>query len=124
LKHLWLRIVVVSNSTYRDAEMYRRDFAARGWWELIDAVVTSVDVGYAKPSEVICRAALTLSQSALRECVMIGDTEELDIVPARSLGMRTILVAIERPAPAHIDADACVESLTEVVAALRSMHLG
>ena len=51
---------------------------------------------------------------------MVGNSEDADIAPAVRLGMRTILVAIEDPAPNRTAADACVTGLDQVLAVLRS----
>jgi len=116
---LGLRCVVLSNTTLRDAEMYRRDFAALGWGAWVDAYVTSVDVGFSKPDERIFASALAVSGSDSRQCVMVGNSEHADIEPAVRLGMRTILVAIEDPLPATTAADACVTGLDQVLELIR-----
>jgi FMN phosphatase YigB (HAD superfamily) len=49
---------------------------------------------------------------------MVGNSEDKDVVPARALGLRAILVAIERPPPPTTQADAVVTSLDEATATL------
>jgi FMN phosphatase YigB (HAD superfamily) len=115
LRPLGLRTVVISNSTYRDAAMYLRDFTAAGWDHLVDGYVTSVDVGHAKPDEQIFRVALEVAGTPPEHSVMIGDTEQNGIIPARELGMRSILVAIEEPPSDDSTADACAANLKEVL---------
>jgi FMN phosphatase YigB (HAD superfamily) len=76
--------------------------------------VTSVDVGFRKPHHRIFQAALDRAECAPDRCVLVGNSEPLDIQPAVSLGMRSILVAIEDPLPAPSAADAVTTSLEQV----------
>jgi FMN phosphatase YigB (HAD superfamily) len=46
---------------------------------------------------------------------MVGNREMADIAPAKTLGLRTILVAIEDPVPAHTEADAVATSLAQAL---------
>lgn len=57
-----------------------------------DAVLTSRAHGKTKPHEAIFRRMLELLDVAPGEAVMVGDTIEDDIVGARAVGMRAILV--------------------------------
>jgi FMN phosphatase YigB (HAD superfamily) len=120
IKRLGAHCVIVSNTTYRDAEMYHRDFEELGWSEWIDECVTSIDVGWSKPNIRIFEAALVGARCSAGRCVMVGDSEEADIAPAAYLGMRSILVAIEKPPPPTSSADACAARLDEVLAILSS----
>lgn len=119
-----LAIVLVSNTTWRDAVGYREDLMQVGVEQYIDVIITSVDVGYRKPHEAIFQAALAASNYEAAEVVFIGDSEEKDIVPAKSLGMRTVRVAIEVPPPPTSAADAIATSLTEVQHILESWLAG
>ncbi len=116
IKRLGLCSVIVSNVTWRDAELYRRDFEDLGVSPFIDAVVTSLDVGFLKPHPAIFQAAVAAAGCPPQRCVMIGDSEQRDIAPAVALGMRAVLVAIEEPKPATTAAHAVATSLYEVAA--------
>jgi HAD superfamily hydrolase (TIGR01662 family) len=111
---LGLRTVIVSNVQTRGAMEYLADFAHFGLDHLVDAVVTSLDVGYRKPHHAMFEAALREARCSTTECVMIGDSETSDIEPAKALGMRAIRVAIEQPRPANSAADAIATNLREV----------
>jgi FMN phosphatase YigB (HAD superfamily) len=125
IRELELRTALVSNTAWRDAESYRRDFAYFGAGDLIDAVVTSLDLKVRKPHDAIIRAAIELAGCKAKECVLIGDSEEKDIVPAVQLGMRSILVAIEQPPPSTTAADATATSLERSTEIIRSWaHAG
>jgi putative hydrolase of the HAD superfamily len=118
IRNLGLRCLVVSNTTFRDAEMYKRDFEAFGWDGWVDGYVTSVDAGCSKPDERIFRLALEMSGSPPQLCVMIGNSEQADVEPALRLGMRAIRVAIEEPAPAVTAADAWASELHQALCVL------
>jgi FMN phosphatase YigB (HAD superfamily) len=118
-RSLALRTVIVSNTYWRDAEAYRRDLEALGVAGLIDGIVSSVDVGRRKPDPAMFLAALALAGCAAGECVMIGNMEEKDVLPALSLGMRTIRVAPGAPCPPVTAAHASVTSLAAAAAAVR-----
>jgi FMN phosphatase YigB (HAD superfamily) len=116
---LGLRTVIVSNTYWRDAEAYRRDLEALGVVGLIDGIVSSVDVGRRKPDPAMFLAALALAGCEAGECVMIGNMEEKDVLPALSLGMRTIRVAPGAPCAPVSAAHASVTSLAAAAAAVR-----
>jgi putative hydrolase of the HAD superfamily len=119
IKQLGLGCVIVSNTTFRDAEMYQRDFESLGWAAWIDGCVTSVDAGCSKPDERIFELALQMAGSRPQRCVMVGDSEYADITPAVALGMRAILVAIEVSPPLASAADVCVTGLDQVLDVLK-----
>jgi putative hydrolase of the HAD superfamily len=108
-----LRCVVLSDVQVRGAEEYWRDFADLGVAHLIDAVVTSLEVGYRKPHPAMFEAALRETGCPPDMCVMVGDSEVKDIEPALALGIRAIRVAIEESAPASSAAQAVVTSLVD-----------
>jgi FMN phosphatase YigB (HAD superfamily) len=119
VKEMGLGCVILSNTAFRDAELYQRDFQAFGWDPWVDACLTSVDAGCRKPDERIFRLALEMAGAPPDRCVMIGNSEVADIAPALRLGMRAIRVAIEEP-PAPTAASACVTGLDQVPELLRA----
>lgn len=112
--HVAARVVVLDNTTFRDGATMRADLTDAGFGGLVDDVVTAVDVGYGKPHPAMFEAALLAADVEPAHAVMIGDSEPTDLAPARRLGMRTILVAIEDPPPATSAADAIVTSLLDI----------
>ena len=119
LKADGMRCVILSNTTFRDAEVYGRDFSALGWDAWLDGCVTSIDAGCAKPDPRIFELALQVAEVAPEDCVMIGNSEDKDIIPARALGLRTVRVAIEQP-PSASQADVVVTSLTDALVGVLS----
>ena len=109
--------MIVSNTFWRDADAYVRDFGGLGLE--IDGVVTSLDTGFRKPHASMFDEALRLAGCDARACVFIGNVEELDIEPAAERGMRTIRVCIEDPVPERSRADAVVTSLHDAAEIIR-----
>jgi FMN phosphatase YigB (HAD superfamily) len=118
LRRAGLRAVVVSNAYWRSGAAYRRDFSDLGVAEGIDAYVSSLDVRLRKPHRAMFDAGLQAARVPAGRCAMVGNSEDKDVVPARALGLRTILVAIEQPPPPTTQADAVVTSLDEATAIL------
>jgi FMN phosphatase YigB (HAD superfamily) len=113
LNELRLRVVIVSNTFFRTEQGMRRDFDELGMGTSIDGIVSSADAGVRKPNPEMFRRALVLANSSADKTVMIGDSEEKDILPAKALGMKTIRVAIEGGSPASSQADAVAYGLED-----------
>ena len=111
--------VVLSNVQVRGAHEYWRDFADLGIAHLIDAVVTSLEVGFRKPHHAMFQAGLAAAGCSPAECVMVGDSELKDIEPARRLGMRAIRVSVEEPPSPATCAHATATSLRQAQSILR-----
>jgi FMN phosphatase YigB (HAD superfamily) len=114
IKGLGLKCAVLSNTVWRDAEIYRQDFEDFSLSQFIDEIITSIDSGYRKPDQRAFEAAAFALGCRANACVMVGNSEANDILPARELGMRTIRVAIEERRPAASSAHAIAGSLKEV----------
>jgi HAD superfamily hydrolase (TIGR01509 family) len=115
-----LRCVVLSNTLVRGAAEYWQDFRDFGIADLLDGVVTSLDVKFRKPHPAIFQAAVEAAGCHPSACVMVGNSEVNDVAPAAQLGMRTIRVAIEEPPPSSTAANAVATSLDEVQTILRT----
>jgi len=63
-------------------------------------MVTSEQAGIMKPHAAIFEYALKLTKSTAEQCVMIGDTLEVDILGAKNMGMDTVYF---NPAKPHND---------------------
>jgi putative hydrolase of the HAD superfamily len=83
-----LRVLVVSNW---DVSL-PRVLARCGIAGLIDATVTSAEVGARKPDPAIFLAALELAGSSADEALHVGDTAEEDVTGARAAGIRALLI--------------------------------
>lgn len=113
VKESELRCVIVSNAVVRDEAAYRDDFAALGVLSYLDSVVSSVDAGVRKPSLDIFDIAAARVGCGLGDCIVMGNSEQLDIRPAASLGLFSVRVAIEEPPPSASDADVVACTLDE-----------
>jgi FMN phosphatase YigB (HAD superfamily) len=116
IKQRGARLVIASNAIWRTEADYWSDFRSFGVDGLIDAVVSSVDVGWRKPSGRFYDAVLEQAGCPPEDCLMIGNSEANDIVPSKARGMAAILVAIEEPLPSASGGDAVCGSLEEVSA--------
>jgi FMN phosphatase YigB (HAD superfamily) len=118
---LGLRNVIASNTYWRDAESYWDDFRRLGMAEDIADIVTSVDAGHLKPHPAVFELAMQRCAARPDECVVIGNREENDIEPARTIGMRSILVYPDDPKPEKSRADAVAPDLWACALAVRDM---
>jgi putative hydrolase of the HAD superfamily len=84
-----------------------------GLLELVDGVVTSADVGAAKPDPTIFRRALELAGVDGAGAVHVGDSLDNDVEGARAAGIRSILIRRDGTGPAGVET---VRALTEVPA--------
>jgi putative hydrolase of the HAD superfamily len=85
--------------------------APSGLLELVDGVVTSAVAGAAKPDPAIFGRALELLGTEVEGSAHVGDSLDNDVEGARAAGIRPILVARDRDAPAGVEA---IGSLAEL----------
>jgi len=86
-----------------------------GLLEHVDAVVTSAEVGVAKPAAGIFERALELVDARPGDVTHVGDSLENDVAGARAVGIRAVLVARDGGVPAGVES---VRSLAELPALL------
>ena len=86
-----------------------------GLLEHVEAVVTSAQVGVAKPGRAIFERALELAGARPADAVHVGDSLDNDVVGARAAGIRPVLVARDGRPPDGVEA---VRSLAELPALL------
>lgn len=102
------RVVVVSNWDCSLGDVLERVGLAGG----LDGVLTSAEVGAAKPSPVIFQRALDLAGVAPEQALHVGDSVAEDIEGARAAGLGALLVARDgRRAPAGV---ATIATLAEL----------
>jgi putative hydrolase of the HAD superfamily len=88
LRRAGLRLVVASNW---DCSL-ERTLAATGLRSLVDAVVTSAEVGAAKPDPAVLNAALEAAGCGPGDAVCVGDSLDTDVAAARAAGVPAILL--------------------------------
>ncbi len=89
-----IAIVAVSNWDVSLHEVLARLSLA----ELLDAIVTSAEVGVRKPTREVFDHALALVGVEPQDAVHVGDSMEEDVAGARAAGIEPILLARTRPA--------------------------
>ncbi len=100
-------VVVVSNwDRSLGAALERAGLGA-----LVDGVVSSAEVGQAKPAPEPFRAGLELAAVSARDALFVGDSPETDVAGARAVGMRAVLVARDGAAPAGTEVITSLETV-------------
>jgi putative hydrolase of the HAD superfamily len=90
-----LTIGLISN-TERCLASFQSHFALDG---LFEVAVSSAEHGYMKPHPSIFQSALGRAGVGVEESVMVGDSLNHDVLGARRLGMRAVLVCRSGAAP-------------------------
>jgi putative hydrolase of the HAD superfamily len=93
------RLVIVSNWDCSLPEW----LGPPGLLELVDGVVTSADVGAAKPDERVFRRALELAGVGPERAIHVGDSLDNDVDGARALGIRGVLLQRVGEPPAGVE---------------------
>ena len=107
---------MVSNTN--QADLVPGHLAAMGIDRYLDAVVTSVEVGWRKPHPAIYAAALGRLEISPASAVFVGDTYEADYAGPVAAGMAAFLIDPERRH--DIPAARRLESLADLPRRLRA----
>ena len=91
LQEKGVKIAVASNCILFD-EIYMQIFEEQGIGKYIDKYVFSYSRGYRKPDLRIFEEILNHFRVSSHEALMIGDSLEADIIPAKKLGMETVWI--------------------------------
>jgi putative hydrolase of the HAD superfamily len=86
-----------------------------GILELVDGVVTSAEVGAAKPNPRVFQRALGIAAVEPGDALHVGDKVDNDVEGAAAVGVRAVLLQREGDPPAGLDA---IRSLSELPALL------
>jgi putative hydrolase of the HAD superfamily len=86
-----------------------------GILELVDGVVTSAEVGEAKPGARVFERALAVARVAPAEALHIGDRVDYDVEGAAAAGVRGVLLQRDGDPPPGVEA---IRSLPELLALL------
>ncbi len=81
------RIGIVTNNTVTEQ---REKLVFLGLERAVDFLVTSEEVGAAKPDPAIFRTALERAEALPREAVMVGDGWSTDVCGAQAVGIRAV----------------------------------
>jgi len=131
LKELGVKLGVISNTWQPAYEGFRQNCPHLD--ALMDFKVLSYQQGCKKPGIELFETALHQADCSPESCWMIGDSFELDLEPARRLGMRSLWVLVhperergvlaeilrgEQPGP-----DLAVQHLDDILPLLRQQRL-
>ena len=61
-----------------------------GLQQYFDVIVSSAEIGYAKPEREIFEKAFEMAGCMAEESVMVGDRLDNDMLPAKDIGMKTV----------------------------------
>ena len=116
-KRRGLTVALVTNVLWRTQADVLADWATFGFAE-VDSAVTSLDVGRYKPHPAMFERALTDLHIAGPDAVMVGNSREADIAPAKRLGMRAVLVRSREASWSEVLPDAEVAEMIDLPAVL------
>ena len=89
--------------------------------QYFDFVIDSYYEQCAKPDIRIFKRALELAATSPLDCAFVGDNPERDIAPAKSLGMKTILITQNILSIKEQIADVAIEQLDDILSALKKI---
>jgi putative hydrolase of the HAD superfamily len=112
LRRRGLRLVVVSNW---DVSLHDQ-LAGDGLGRLVDGIVSSAELGAAKPAPAAFTRALALAETPAEETAHVGDQVEEDVEGARAVGIAPVLVVRDGDAPALEEPVWTIRSLRELEA--------
>jgi len=92
-KHYSVRLAVV---TCAERDWALKKLEAAGLMDFFDVIVTTSDTGKMKPHPSYYTLACKQLKVNPKDCVMIGDSEEHDLAPARKVGMHAFLADYEK----------------------------
>lgn len=110
LKDIGLTLGLISNV----GQDMQKTFKELGLQQYLDYYVTSLEVGYDKPQPEIFQAALQKAKVNPEEVIYVGDQYELDIVGARGVGIKAILID-RKGWFADITTCPRIQNLTEII---------
>lgn len=88
LKRAGYKLGIIANQTMGMAERLN----SWGLLKFFDVIAASAELGVSKPNRLIFKKALELAGCLPQNSVMVGDRLDNDIIPAKSLEMKTIWV--------------------------------
>ena len=122
LLHARLRVGVITNNT---AAEQREKLATFGFAPHVDVLVTSEEVGVAKPDPHIFRTALARLACEPYEAVMIGDAWVQDVLGATEAGIRALWLnrnGLPHPDPAIAMQISCLHPAEDVAMLVAPDH--
>ncbi len=104
-------LVLLSNTSWEEGNKALDDFNLRQYFY---DILLSPEFGIAKPNLEFFQKVLDNTNVSPSEVCLVGDDIELDIIPARRIGFKTILLDREGKYPNHESPDVIIKSLKEL----------
>lgn len=111
--HKNFKLAVVSNF-YGNLKAVLSDF---GLLDNLDVIIESAEIGISKPNPEIFQCAINKLEITPKECIVIGDSYNKDIIPSKTLGCNTIWLkgkGWKDNTINHPCADKIIESINEL----------
>ena len=104
-------LVLLSNTSLEEANRPLDDFNLRQYFY---DILLSPEFGVAKPNTEFFQKVLDNTNVSPSEVCLVGDDIENDILPARRMGFKTVLIDRENKNPDHKSPDIIIRSLKEL----------
>jgi HAD superfamily hydrolase (TIGR01549 family) len=108
--HTRARVGILSNFTGNLELIFREE----GLTGLVDGIFDSTVVGLRKPDPAFFLHALDRIGGTPARSAMVGDSVDMDLRPARNLGLATVWVEGERPRQTDFDPDFTLRSISQL----------
>ncbi|MFC1726095.1 HAD family hydrolase [candidate division KSB1 bacterium] len=108
-------LCAASNAGDSDAVMMGEALARAGIRRYFRRIYTSKELGFSKPDERFFLVIAKRIRVKPEECLMVGNDYEKDIIPAKSIGMKTVLFLEMDYVKKFESADFKVHSIKEIL---------
>jgi len=84
------KIIVTDSDGDPDNSIKNKKIRILGIKKYFDLIITSNETGKNKPDKKLWKVALKKFKLSPKECIMVGDKPEMDLKPAKEMGMATV----------------------------------
>jgi putative hydrolase of the HAD superfamily len=109
-------VLCVASDEFKDVLKPKLEKALPEWKDIFALVVTPEDTGTMKPSRKYYSTIIKRLGVDAKSCVVVGDSWERDLKPAKELGIKTVLIGKQK----HGNPDAVIETLDELMDVIKS----
>jgi len=117
LKTKGIKIGLLSNT-----EQVTKVLEREGLTPLLDFLAMSYDIKVLKPDHDAFKTAMQIGKCRPEETVMVGDKLEMDIWPAKQLGIKSVLIDRKGKFAVAYPADAKISSMSELPAVITKLN--
>lgn len=118
--HRHYSICIASNAGDSDAMLMAQALERVELRGYFDFLYTSKELGYAKPSPEFFQEIVDRIKVRPKQCIMVGDNYEKDIIPAKKIGIKTILYQKNLSTGTPL-ADATIQSMYGLLQCLKEL---